>query len=165
MEPLFLLTAAGAFLAAEVSKKVAGDVVGKAYDGLKAILRKAFGRDPTPDDFTPETLRAKHLDDPSSPFVKEMREVVARSSALQRAQLIKPVLEGARLLWVDDHPENISYEQRALSALGVNVDLALSTDGALESVRRQKYDLILSDIARTRQDSGLILLRKLREQG
>jgi hypothetical protein len=52
MEPFSLLVAAGAFLAAEAAKRVGDLVVERAFDSIKEIFQKQFGRDPEPDDFT-----------------------------------------------------------------------------------------------------------------
>ncbi len=78
---------------------------------------------------------------------------------------MQSALKGASVLWVDDVPANNTYEQRTLAALGIAVDLAVSTSEALVKVGRSTYDLILSDMARERPDAGLILLQRLRESG
>jgi CheY-like chemotaxis protein len=101
----------------------------------------------------------------SAAFVQQARAVVAQSSALRRAQLVQPVLEGARAPWVDDHPRNNAYECRTLTALGIQVEFAVSTEEALAKSRGVSYDVILSDIARERPDAGLVLLGRLREAG
>jgi CheY-like chemotaxis protein len=162
MDPLYLLTATVAFVGAEVAKKCGGLVIDQAFASLKALLKTKLGREPQADDLTPDTLRGARVE-VSAPFVQQARAVIARSSALRRAQLVKPVLEGARALWVDDQPRNNVYEFRTLAALGINVEFAVSSEEALEKARGAKYDVILSDMARDRPDAGLVLLRKLRE--
>jgi PleD family two-component response regulator len=57
-------------------------------------------------------------------------------------------LQGRLILWVDDHPDNNRYERRALEALGVRFVLSTSTDDALDQLRRQTFDLIISDMGR-----------------
>jgi CheY-like chemotaxis protein len=75
-------------------------------------------------------------------------------------------LEGTRILWVDDHPDNNGYEQDAFRSLGVGLEMELSTEGALEAVRRQRFDLIVSDASRQGvRDAGLRLIKALRESG
>jgi len=75
-------------------------------------------------------------------------------------------LQGARVLWVDDKPVNNRYERQALEALGVDIDLSLSTEEALKSIRQRPYDLIISDMARPEdRQAGLTLLDELRESG
>src|SRR5664279_819204 len=53
-------------------------------------------------------------------------------------------LEGSHVLWVDDRPDNNRYERQALEALGVRFTLSISTEDALERLRRQQFDLIIS---------------------
>jgi CheY-like chemotaxis protein len=91
--------------------------------------------------------------------------VVRRSSALRRAQLVHRVLKSARVLWVDDHPENNAYECSILEALGISVTQVTSTKGALARAKAGKYDVILSDIKRTHSNSGLQMLRRLQAAG
>lgn len=75
-------------------------------------------------------------------------------------------MEGSRVLWVDDRPDNNRYERQALEALGLRIDLSTSTDDALEEVRSKEYDLIISDMSRPPDDrAGYTLLKKLRDAG
>jgi CheY-like chemotaxis protein len=164
MDPFSLLVSAVAFAGAEVAKKCGSLVIDQAFQGVSILLKKTLGGKLEPEDLTPERLRTVHMN-ASSAFAEQAQAVVAQSSALRRAQLVHPVLKGARVLWVDDQPRNIAYECQALIALGVAVELAVSTDAALAKVRQASYDVILSDMARDRPDAGLVLLRMLREVG
>lgn len=75
-------------------------------------------------------------------------------------------LQGARILWVDDRPENNRYERQAMEALGMDIDLSDSTEDALQKVRRRSYDLIISDMARAPDArAGYTLLDQLRQSG
>ena len=75
-------------------------------------------------------------------------------------------LEGSHVLWVDDRPDNNRYERQALEALGVRFTLSISTNDALERLRRQQFDLIISDMGRPPdQRAGYTLLDKLRDGG
>ena len=75
-------------------------------------------------------------------------------------------MEGSRVLWVDDRPDNNRYERQALEALGLRIDLSTSTDDALEKVQSRDYDLIISDMGRPPDDrAGYTLLKKLRDAG
>lgn len=70
------------------------------------------------------------------------------------------------LLWVDDNPSNNLHERQALEALGVSFVLATSTDEALEKLKRQSFDVIISDMGRPPdQQAGYTLLDKLRANG
>lgn len=55
---------------------------------------------------------------------------------------------GQRILWVDDKPQNNAYERKALEAMGLRIDLADSTEAALDRLRRRDYDLVISDMKR-----------------
>jgi hypothetical protein len=71
----------------------------------------------------------------------------ARAAATVVAETVTPNLirraSNAKVLWVDDRPDNNVYERQALSALGVSFVLATSTEEALEknrtSVVRRDY--------------------------
>jgi CheY-like chemotaxis protein len=66
------------------------------------------------------------------------------------------------ILWVDDHPGNNVYERRALEAMGIRIELALSTDEAAQKVKHRSYDLIISDMGRPGDpQAGYTLLREL----
>lgn len=87
-------------------------------------------------------------------------------SVAHRAKVARPMLEGARILWVDDVPRNTLYERTALSACGVLVDLATSSDDASFMMGRLQPDLIISDIKRGNNPSaGLDFLAQLRADG
>src|SRR5438132_5021879 len=51
-------------------------------------------------------------------------------------------IAGARVLWVDDHPENNDYEQRVLESLGIDFVRSLDTEDALDNLQREQFDLI-----------------------
>jgi CheY-like chemotaxis protein len=75
-------------------------------------------------------------------------------------------LSGAKILWVDDHPENNTYERHALEALGINFTLSESTDDALKRLQHDNFDLIISDMRRGGDPAaGLTLLEALRKRG
>jgi CheY-like chemotaxis protein len=164
MDLLSLLTAAVALMGAEVARKSGGVIVDQTFKAIQALFKQMLDREPQPEDINPETVRKFGL--AASPaFVERTQPLITQSSALRRAQLVQRVLQGARILWVDDHPNNNGYERRMLLALGISVDLATSTGEALEKVGHTSYDVILSDMARDRPDAGLVLLRRLRKAG
>ncbi len=75
-------------------------------------------------------------------------------------------LIGSLVLWVDDRPDNNFYERRALEALGVRFVLAAATEEALQLIRLQSFDLIISDMGRPGDArAGYTLLDRLRELG
>jgi CheY-like chemotaxis protein len=74
-------------------------------------------------------------------------------------------IEGARVLWVDDHPQNNRYERQALEALGIRIDLSTSTETALELAEEVPYRLIISDMGRPHDpQAGFTLLAALKRQ-
>lgn len=80
-------------------------------------------------------------------------------------QIIKQA-EKSTVLWVDDNPDNNIYERQSLEALGISFVLALSTEDALDKIRRQRFDAIISDMGRPPDSrAGYTLLDKLRSEG
>ena len=75
-------------------------------------------------------------------------------------------LQGSRILWVDDRPDNNRFERQALEAYGISIDLSTSTEDALEKIRQRSYDLIISDMGRPPDArAGYTLLDQLRKTG
>lgn len=71
-----------------------------------------------------------------------------------------------RILWVDDRPENNTYERQAFEASGLTVTLAETTKQALNILDRDSFAVIISDMGR-REGSreGYVLLDELRLRG
>ncbi|MED5617661.1 response regulator [Ideonella sp. BN130291] len=73
---------------------------------------------------------------------------------------------GAWALWVDDRPDNNVYERQSLEALGVRFVIAKSTDEALAKMAQQRFDVVISDMARPPDaQAGYTLLETLRAAG
>jgi CheY-like chemotaxis protein len=71
-----------------------------------------------------------------------------------------------RILWVDDRPENNLYPRRALEALGIQVTTSTSTQDALEKLRQDNYDVVISDMGRPPDDkAGYTLLDEIQKMG
>lgn len=80
----------------------------------------------------------------------------------------KPKLEKWKnlVLWVDDRPNNNVYERHAFEAQGIEFDLALSTNEAIEKLKGNRYAAIISDMGRKEgPQEGYVLLEKLRSMG
>lgn len=105
-----------------------------------------------------EAVRAPgHADRPVDPA--GIAEALPSSRAQRR-------LQGARILWVDDRPDNNVFERKSLEALGIRIDLSTSTDDALELIRQRAYDLVISDMGRPPDArAGYTLLDALRHSG
>lgn len=94
----------------------------------------------------------------------------ARAAAQVVAEIATPRMirraGRATVLWVDDRPSNNVHERQALEALGVTFVLAMSTDEALERVKYQSFDAIISDMGRPPDsEAGYTLLDALRKNG
>jgi CheY-like chemotaxis protein len=71
-----------------------------------------------------------------------------------------------RILWVDDRPENNTWERKAFEAMGIRFTQALSTDEAFERLARAKFAAIISDMGRREGPrEGYVLLDRLRKEG
>lgn len=70
---------------------------------------------------------------------------------------------GKYILWVDDHPENNTFERKALEALGMKVEFVPTTVQALELIKGKEYDVVISDMSRPEgQRAGYDLLAKIK---
>lgn len=105
------------------------------------------------------------LEAPEGEGSEDEAELSWMPSVARRAKCVRPLLRGARVLWVDDNPGNNLYERIALASLDISVDLALSTEEALFMVTRLQYDLVLSDMNRlANPTAGTELLDHLRRK-
>lgn len=67
------------------------------------------------------------------------------------------------ILWVDDYPANNKAIMDVYKRLGMDFDLALDTEEALDRLRKKRYDLIISDIGRHREpDVGVKMISKMK---
>jgi len=70
------------------------------------------------------------------------------------------------ILWVDDRPDNNSYERQAFEGVGLRFTLALSTDEAFERLSQNRFAAIISDMGRREGPrEGYVLLDRLRAKG
>lgn len=88
-----------------------------------------------------------------------------KESALNRAKQHLSSFINAKILWVDDQPENNRNERRMFRQLGTDVDIAKDSKQALKMLRYEIYDFVLSDIARDNEDDldGLQFLSEFRK--
>ncbi len=88
-----------------------------------------------------------------------------RERVIARAKKHLHILKNAQILWIDDHPENNRNEMRMFQQLKAQVDTVTDTDAALAILKENKYDVILSDMARgDRSDAGVDFLQKFRRR-
>ena len=115
-------------------------------------------------------LGAAVVSHPEPGAAPEATAMEARAAAQVVAEIATPRMirraGTATILWVDDRPNNNVHERQSLEALGVSFVLAASTDEALERLKRQSFDAIISDMGRPSDpQAGYTLLGKLRTSG
>jgi CheY-like chemotaxis protein len=92
--------------------------------------------------------------------VQTIAAVVDQYVTPQNAQKVL----GKSILWVDDRPSNNVYARQALASLGISITVCLSTEVALDLLRNERYDLIISDMGRPPDPrAGYTLLAKIQE--
>ncbi len=109
----------------------------------------------------------------SKPDEDKTRESIAKEAMIAAdvvAEVVTPraIRRASRstVLWVDDNPNNNSYERQAFEVLGISFVLAQSTDEALKKISRRRFDAIISDMGRSPDlRAGYTLLDKLRSSG
>jgi len=81
-------------------------------------------------------------------------------------RLVDSTTTFARVLWVDDEPDNNLFETIALEKLGKFVTKATSTEAALDYLERMDFTILITDLGRHGDpDAGLNLIRNLRAHG
>ncbi|MBO0779053.1 MAG: response regulator [Ktedonobacteraceae bacterium] len=96
--------------------------------------------------------------------VDKAQEIVNLVMNAATPQAVQKVA-GAKVLWVDDNPSSNIYPRKALEALGIHFTLSTSTNDALERIRLDPYDVIISDMNRPPdKQAGFTLLEALRKQ-
>jgi CheY-like chemotaxis protein len=104
-------------------------------------------------------------DTASSDVSQEMRAAAELVAEVVTPRVIRRAGRST-VLWVDDRPKNNVHERQALEAVGVTFVVATSTEEALEKIKRQSFDAIISDMGRPPDSqAGYPLLDKLREGG
>jgi CheY-like chemotaxis protein len=100
----------------------------------------------------------------------EQTSVVELGKIVEAAQSIGPKNSIAgdswrnRILWVDDRPENNTFERGAFEAIGIQFTLVTSTKEALEKISNNKYGAIISDMGRREGPrEGYVLLDQIRQ--
>src|SRR5262245_44425715 len=79
----------------------------------------------------------------------DSKQIITTAESARSARL-----NGTKVLWVDDNPENNTYERQALSALGIEFVLVTTTEDALRELEAQKFGAIISDFGRRDDPQG-----------
>lgn len=133
----------------ELSFKAPGlEASAKRRDEAAAALGAAEAVRSSPGDTTRSTVDPRYI-----------------AEALPSSRVLRRIL-GSQVLWVDDRPGNNVFERQALEALGIRIDLSISTEDALEKMRRRSFDLVISDMGRPPDErAGYTLLGEMRSSG
>lgn len=81
----------------------------------------------------------------------------AKRSVIDRLQRNSDLLQRARILWVDDHPENNFPIVELLRRYGASVDTPRSNRQARSLLQANRYDVVISDVARDNEGPGSAL--------
>lgn len=96
----------------------------------------------------------------------EFKDPAFADELVQRASELRDRLADFRVLWVDDEPRNNLLERRFLRRAGATVVNALSTEDALIELRRDDFDVVVTDFRRgERVDAGPDLAARAFEEG
>jgi CheY-like chemotaxis protein len=79
---------------------------------------------------------------------------VAGRAVVARLRGHEELLRRARILWVDDHPENNLPVAGLLRHFGASVDLPRSNAEAIGLMGAGRYDVVISDVARDDEGAG-----------
>jgi ActR/RegA family two-component response regulator len=90
--------------------------------------------------------------------MKRMREMIDRKVQSGETQSLKD----KRILWVHGNRSHDQFESAAFQVLGASVEFCLTTDEALDHVKRHPFDLIISNMRREDdEEAGLTLFDSL----
>jgi CheY-like chemotaxis protein len=74
-----------------------------------------------------------------------------KSRIVRRLERSRSLLHGARILWVDDNPENNINEATILESFGSLIRFEKTTQEAINALAREQFDVVISDNERERQ--------------
>ncbi|MFD5208631.1 response regulator [Streptomyces anulatus] len=112
------------------------------------------------------TERAGELLDDAATEQEERVPTTARRGVLRRLERSAESLQGGKILWVDDRPRNNVALVRLFESMGMQVDLALSTEEGLERLEVRNYHIVLTDLERDGdEDAGNTLIEQMGERG
>jgi len=99
--------------------------------------------------------------------LEAVRALAPGDAARAQAEAGRPAdvrLDGLRVLVVDDEPDALAMVRRLLEAGGAAVSAAASSETALDTLMRETFDVIVSDIGLPRRD-GYELIMAVRARG
>lgn len=97
-------------------------------------------------------------------FTIELPRGTARMGGTESVSIPGSLLDGMRVMLVDDDAMTVETFRLLLESEGAQVDAAMSGDAALSAMEKQRPDLLLSDLGMPGMD-GYQLLRAVRDRG
>ena len=140
------------------------------------LVAKHSGKLYSPSDFKDETNWVQMQLEAVASLTAAAAKSDPTSSGPEIHRIVRAVTEATQprnadgwknhILWVDDRPQNNTYERKAFEAVGLKFTLALSTQEALEKLTHQKFVAVISDMGRKEGPrEGYVLLDRLRQIG
>jgi hypothetical protein len=153
-----LLHTAGAFVASMVLNKAAEAVIDEAGGRLFAYVKTKVANDREAQDGVSKSMDIE----PEPALLQDAEAVYAASPVMRRNQMVAKVLQGARILWMDDRPGNNLFERATFKSMGISISPATSTDGAVAMLQAEPADVLISDMERDgNMEAGFQLLKKI----
>jgi len=89
-----------------------------------------------------------------------------RSQVARRATRLREVIEGTRVLLVNDVPAEMAHVTELLRGLRVDVQVSTTSEAALQALAADEYHVVISDMARgPSEDEGIRFLGQMRLKG
>jgi CheY-like chemotaxis protein len=154
-----LLLTVGSFAASMVLNKAVDVVFDEALERLLNYTKSMIANDRDAKDgvsFSPDSQ-------PESTLIQDAETLYEAYPVMRRVRMVASVLEGARMLWVDDRPGNNLYERATFKSMGVSISLATSTEGAVAMLETEPVHVLISDMDRNgNKKAGLELLNRIK---
>lgn len=93
---------------------------------------------------------------------------IDKERVIHRVKKHCKMFKNIQILWIDDDPENIFNERKMFRQLEAQIDVSISTLEALNILEKGRYDLVISDMARSGEaveaTAGLEFLKEFRKR-
>jgi CheY-like chemotaxis protein len=159
-------------LLTEIASNLASRIKKAAFGGAVVEFDEAQAQAQALGDTIDEAVKDKDLMDNPVRLVEFIKDQIKKYSEnivvtpIKKEQPERKPFHGKFILWVDDVPTNNTYESNLFRRLGANITTSLSTLDALEKLKNNRFDLIISDIHRNEMegsnpDAGYELLESM----
>src|SRR5262245_54984 len=102
MEPVTFAIAAVTFTGSCIAQKCADATIEAVWGRVKRAFSGSVHAEPSAEEITAQASAAVRAE---PALLDDAERVFQHSPALRRAKLVQSVIDSARILWVDDHPE------------------------------------------------------------